>query len=88
MVKQFIPIHQKPGIRLTSTERDEGVVDVSVGWILAYTRQKGFTRMTLTGGRIIDVRESIEDIEQMIQNTSPDALFGRRTLEPFAEYRL
>jgi hypothetical protein len=71
-----------PKIHLTLIQGQQGqlVVGVSIGEFIAYSQNAGFTRLNLTGGKILEVKESTDQIDRLVRAASsqPNAL----TYEP------
>ncbi|MGA9450653.1 MAG: hypothetical protein WBW41_04825 [Verrucomicrobiia bacterium] len=44
-----------------------GTVSVPASRLLAYDQQMGFTRLKLTGGTVLDVREGTDQIDRLVR---------------------
>jgi hypothetical protein len=67
-----------PKIHLTLTQGQQGqlVVGVSISEFIAYSQNAGFTRLNLTGGKVLEVKESTDQIDRLVRAASsqPNAL--------------
>jgi hypothetical protein len=67
-----------PKIHLTLTQGQQGqlVVGVSISEFIAYSQNVGFTRLNLTGGKVLEVKESTDQIDRLVRAASsqPNAL--------------
>jgi hypothetical protein len=67
-----------PKIHLTLIQGQQGqlVVGVSISEFIAYSQNAGFTRLNLTGGKILEVKESTDQIDRLVRAASsqPNAL--------------
>ena len=58
-------------ISLTLAKVSEGnpgsTISVSASRLLAYDQQMGFTRLKLTGGTVLDVREGTDQIDRLVR---------------------
>jgi len=67
-----------PRISLTLMQADSGemIVKVGVTEFIAYSQNTGFTRLNLTGGKVVDVKETTDQIDRMVRTASAQpALF-------------
>ena len=55
------------GISLTLTRAESGhvLVKVSIAECIAYSQNTGFTRLNLTGGKVLDVKETTDQIDKL-----------------------
>ena len=67
-----------PKIHLTLMQGQQGqlVVGVSISEFIAYSQNAGFTRLNLTGGKVLEVKESTDQIDRLVRAASsqPNAL--------------
>jgi hypothetical protein len=65
-----------PSVRLTRANVDGNgpvkadAVEVPVSGLVAYSQERGFTRIRLTGGQAIEVCEATEVIDQLVRSAS------------------
>ena len=61
-----------PRINLTLKQGQQGqmVVGVSIGEFIAYSQNVGFTRLNLTGGKVLEVKESTDQIDRLVRAAS------------------
>ena len=61
----------KPNISLTLAKATEGnaggTIRVPASKLLAYDQQLGFTRLRLTGGAVLEVREGTDQIDRLVR---------------------
>jgi len=69
-----------PGISLTLTQAESGEVQVKVGVteFIAYSQNAGFTRLNLTGGKVLDVKETTDQIDRLVRTASSQNMMTRR----------
>ncbi|HEV2438302.1 MAG TPA: hypothetical protein VG077_20120 [Verrucomicrobiae bacterium] len=64
----------EPSISLTLAKVTEGnpggTVNVPASRLLAYDQQLGFTRLKLTGGTILDVKEGTDQIDRLVRTAA------------------
>jgi hypothetical protein len=60
------------GIRLTLTQAEPGQVAIEVGIadFIAYSQNTGFTRLNLKGGKVLDVKETTDQIDRLVRLAS------------------
>ncbi len=63
---------QAPRINLTLTKAESGQAIVRVGLVefIAYSQNTGFTRLNLNGGRVLDVKETTDQIDRLVRSAS------------------
>jgi hypothetical protein len=61
-----------PRISLTLTQAESGEMVVKVGLteFIAYSQNTGFTRLNLKGGKVVDVKESTDQIDRLVRMAS------------------
>jgi hypothetical protein len=61
-----------PRVVLTLTQAESGQVQVRVGIaeFIAYSQNTGFTRLNLTGGKVLDVKETTDQIDRLVRLAS------------------
>lgn len=61
-----------PRINLTLSRAETGrlVVGVSVAEFISYSQNTGFTRLNLTGGKVLDVKETTDQIDRLVRAAS------------------
>ena len=61
-----------PKISLTLTQGASGQlqVHVGVGELIAYSQNLGFTRLNLTGRKVLDVKETTDQIDRLVRKAS------------------
>jgi hypothetical protein len=61
-----------PKIHLTLKQGLSGqvVVDVSINEFIAYSQNSGFTRLNLTGGKVLEVKETTDQIDRLVRAAS------------------
>ena len=62
-----------PGIPLTPIQSEGEVITVPTLQLLAYAQGPGFTRLRLTGGQTLDVRETTDHIDRVIRAAANSA---------------
>ena len=68
MAKQLSDIRFAPSVRLTPVEiAGTGVVSVTLSQLIAYRQNEGFTRLQLTGGKMLDVKETTDRIDYLVR---------------------
>ena len=68
MVKLVSDTRFVPSVRLTPAgAADAGDVNVTVSQLIAYSQNEGFTRLRLTGGKMLDVKETTDRIDYLIR---------------------
>jgi hypothetical protein len=74
MTKKAPGSFQAPSISLTpiraAASNAPGTIKIVVSRLLAYDQRDGFTRLKLTGGQAIDVKESTEQIDLLVRAAS------------------
>lgn len=73
MVREIVPSAIErplavPRINLTLTQAQSGQVQVgvSITEFIAYSQNTGFTRLILTGGKVLDVKETTDQIDRLV----------------------
>ena len=68
MAKQLSEHRFAPSIRLTPLEvLGSNGVNLTISQLIAYTQNEGFTRLRLTGGKVLDVKETTDRIDFLIR---------------------
>ena len=71
MAKQLPDIHSVPNVRLTPAGLMEPPwISVPLSQMICYSQETGFTRLRLTGGQTLDVKETTERIDQLVRQAS------------------
>jgi len=66
MAKQ--DIRYVPTVRLTPVDLSgSGDVHITISQMIAYSQNDGFTRLRLTGGKMLDVKETTDRIDYLIR---------------------
>ncbi|MGO8765400.1 MAG: hypothetical protein ACLQSR_09755 [Limisphaerales bacterium] len=62
----------KPSVSLILTQAESGQVQVkvSITEFIAYSQNTGFTRLNLTGGKVLDVKETTDQIDWLVRVAS------------------
>ena len=62
------------GISLTLTAamngHSDGIISVAPSRLIAYEQQMGFTRLKLTDGSVLDVKESTDQIDRLVRSAA------------------
>ena len=68
-----------PRISLTLTQAESGEIQVRVGVVefIAYSQNPGFTRLNLTGGKVLDVKETTDQIDRLVRTASSQNMMTR-----------
>jgi hypothetical protein len=68
MAKQLLDGRFVPSVRLTPVDITESSdVNITISQLIAYSQNEGFTRLRLTGGKMLDVKESTDRIDYLIR---------------------
>ncbi len=78
MVRKAVPLIRErksawplpaPKISLTLAQGPSGqlTVKVSIAEFIAYSQNTGFTRLSLTGGKVLDVKETTDQIDRLVR---------------------
>jgi len=59
-----------PNIHLTPASKGISEVAVPVSKMICYSQETGFTRLRLTGGQTLDVKESTECIDLLVRQAT------------------
>jgi len=54
-------------LTLTQAESGEAQVQVGIGEFIAYSQNAGFTRLNLTGGKVLEVKETTDQIDRLVR---------------------
>jgi hypothetical protein len=69
MAKQLTDIRFVPSVRLTPVEiPGSGEVSITLSQLIAYSQNDGFTRLHLTGGKLLDVKETTDRIDYLVRH--------------------
>jgi hypothetical protein len=75
----FMPrksIEEVPSVKLPTrrisltparTEQEENPVSVAISEMIAYSQGSDFTRLNLTGGKVLDVKETTDVIDRLVR---------------------
>lgn len=58
------------GLTLTLAESGQAIVQVGVTELIAYSQNTGFTRLNLTGGKVLDVKETTDQIDRLVRSAA------------------
>ena len=58
------------GLTLTLAESGQAIVEVGITEFIAYSQNTGFTRLNLTGGKVLDVKETTDQIDRLVRIAS------------------
>jgi hypothetical protein len=88
--RNFVPERQPswplplraPRINLTLTQGEAGrlKVDVGITEFIAYSQNPAFTRLNLTGGKVLDVKETTDQIDRLVRAASGQSNFAVSSL--------
>ncbi len=67
-----------PVIRLTLARGQDGIIQVSPSQLLTYNQQIGFTTLRLSGGRLLEVKESTDEIDRLIRAAATNPVLALR----------
>jgi hypothetical protein len=68
MAKQLSETRSVPSVHLTPLEvTASSGVNLTISQLIAYTQNEGFTRLRLTGGKVLDVKETTDRIDFLIR---------------------
>lgn len=68
MATQLPDARFAPSVRLTPLEvAEHDGINIVISQLIAYTQNEGFTRLRLTGGKMLDVRETTDRIDYLIR---------------------
>ena len=71
MAKQIAHVRFVPSIRLTpATEVGPAGITIVISQMISYSQEVGFTRLRLTGGKTLDVRETTDRIDHLVRRAS------------------
>lgn len=57
-----------PSVLLTPVEATgPGDISITISQLIAYSQNEGFTRLRLTGGKMLDVKETTDRIDFLIR---------------------
>ena len=63
--------HLAQSIQLTPADpRQEGVIRVILSQLITYAQEQGFTRVRLTGGKILEVQETTDRIDLLVRTAA------------------
>jgi len=68
-----------PGINLTLTRAESGEIQIKVGVVdfITYSQNPGFTRLNLTGGKVLDVKETTDQIDRLVRTAASQNMMTR-----------
>lgn len=71
MAKQLSQLRFVPSVRLTPA-MESGPVGVTIvtSQMISYSQEVGFTRLRLTGGKTLDVKETTDRIDHLVRRAS------------------
>lgn len=68
MAKQAPDARFVPSVRLTPVEiAEQDGVNVVISQLITYAQNDGFTRLRLTGGKMLDVKETTDRIDYLVR---------------------
>lgn len=71
MAKQFADARFLPCIRLTpATEPGAIGITIVISQLISYSQEVGYTRLRLTGGKTLDVKETTDRIDHLVRRAS------------------
>lgn len=71
MAKQLSNVRFVPSIRLTpATQAGPVGITIIISQMISYSQEVGFTRLRLTGGKTVDVRETTDRIDHLVRRAS------------------
>jgi hypothetical protein len=71
MAKQLPQVRFAPSVRLTlATEAGPAGITIVISQMISYSQEVGFTRLRLTGGKTLDVRETTDRIDHLVRRAS------------------
>lgn len=60
-----------PSVRLTPAEGAGPIgITIVISQMISYSQEPGFTRLRLTGGKTLDVKESTDRIDHLVRRAS------------------
>ena len=78
MLNQTLGLVSEPNISLTPVRVAEGnppvAIRVLTSQLITYNQQNGFTRLRLTGRRVLEVKESTDEIDRRVRSATTDNL--------------
>lgn len=71
MAKLLADVRFLPSIRLTpATESGPIGITIVISQMISYSQEVGFTRLRLTGGKTVDVKETTDRIDHLVRRAS------------------
>jgi hypothetical protein len=71
MAKQTIDLRPAQSIHLTAAQSGPRAgMTVHISHLLTYAEETGFTRLRLVGGRVLDVKETTDQIDQLVRSAA------------------
>ncbi len=71
MAKQFSQVRFVPSIRLTpAAEAGQIGIIIVISQMISYSQEVGYTRLRLTGGKTLDVKETTDRIDHLVRRAS------------------
>src|SRR5215469_195086 len=71
MAKQIADVRFLPSIRLTpAAESGQIGITIVISQMISYSQEVGFTRLRLTGGKTLDVKETTDRIDHLVRRES------------------
>ena len=71
MAKQLADVRFLPSIRLTPATESAAIgITIVISQMISYSQEVGFTRLRLTGGKTLDVKESTDRIDHLVRRAS------------------
>ena len=61
-----------PSIRLTPVKPEEKEIIVELSQLITYAQERGLTRLRLTGGKTVDVKETTDRIDGLVRNAAAE----------------
>jgi hypothetical protein len=71
MAKQLTDVRFVPSIRLTPAAEPGPIgITIVISQMISYSQEVGYTRLRLTGGKTVDVRETTDRIDHLVRRAS------------------
>lgn len=68
MAKQLTDIYSVPSVRLTPAGKTETPgININSWRMISYSEMEGFTRLRLSGGQTLDVKETTDRIDYLVR---------------------
>ncbi|HLX68955.1 MAG TPA: hypothetical protein VKV04_04930 [Verrucomicrobiae bacterium] len=71
MARQLTDVRFLPSIRLTPAAESGAIgITIVIAQMISYSQEVGFTRLRLTGGKTLDVKETTDRIDHLVRRAS------------------